>query len=180
MFRRWDSSEFSTDWGLRDVSNREAIFDPISYHQDPVWPLFTGWGSIAEYRTGRPLSGYAHLMQNLDLTWQQDLGAVTELLSGDIFVPFGRSTSHQMWSSSMVITPAIRGLFGLSFDAVNTKPWSSTRICRQPGRAQPCTMSPLPAEAATISFAREGATLVVRLSKASAGVGIAIQSPIHE
>jgi hypothetical protein len=42
---------------------------------------------------------------------------VTELLSGDFFVPFGRSTSHQMWSSAMVITPAVRGLFGLSFDA---------------------------------------------------------------
>ena len=82
MFQRWDSSEFSTDWGLRDVGEHEAIYDPLSYHQGPVWPLFTGWGSIAEYRTGRSLSGYAHLMQNAELTWQQDLGAVTELLSG--------------------------------------------------------------------------------------------------
>ncbi len=116
MFRRWDSAEFSTDWGLRDVGDRETIFDPISYHQGPVWPLFTGWGSIAEYRTGRPLSGYAHLMQNAGLTWEQDLGAVTELLSGAYFVPFGRSTTHQMWSSAMVITPAIRGLFGVGRD----------------------------------------------------------------
>ena len=117
MFERWASHEFSTDWGLRDLGNHEALYDPISYHQGSVWPLFTGWTSVAEYRTGRSLSAYAHLMQNLNLTWQQDLGAVTELLSGDYFVPFGRSTSHQMWSSAMVITPAIRGLFGLSFDA---------------------------------------------------------------
>jgi len=117
MFGRWASDEFSTDWGTRDVGNHEAIYDPISYHQGSVWPLFTGWTSIAEYRTGHTLSGYAHLMQTANLTTAQDLGAVTELLSGDFFTPFGRSTSHQLWSSAMVVTPAIRGLFGLSLNA---------------------------------------------------------------
>lgn len=117
MFTRWASDEFSTDWGTRDVGNHEAIYDPISYHQGSVWPLFTGWTSVAEYRTGHTLSGYAHLMQTADLTTAQDLGAVTELLSGDFFAPMGRSTSHQLWSSAMVITPAVRGMFGVSFDA---------------------------------------------------------------
>jgi glycogen debranching enzyme len=117
MFARWASDEFSTDWGTRDVGNHEAIYDPISYHQGSVWPLFTGWTSVAEYRTGRTLSGYAHLMQTADLTTAQDLGGVTELLSGDFFTPFGRSTSHQLWSSAMVLIPAVRGMFGLSLDA---------------------------------------------------------------
>ncbi|MDI3253453.1 MAG: glycogen debranching protein [Bacillota bacterium] len=120
MFRRWASEEFSTDWGLRDVGDREPFYDPISYHQGSVWPLFTGWAALAEYRTGRTLSGYAHLMQNADLTWAQDLGAVTELLSGAFFQPLGRSTTHQLWSSAMVLTPAIRGLFGLAIDAEHT------------------------------------------------------------
>jgi hypothetical protein len=31
----------------------------------------------------------------------------------------GRSSSHQMWSSAMVITPLLRGLFGLDWDAAN-------------------------------------------------------------
>jgi hypothetical protein len=57
------------------------------------------------------------LMENANLTRAQDLGADTELLSGDFFVPFGRSTSHQLWSSAMVITPTLRGLFGISIDA---------------------------------------------------------------
>jgi glycogen debranching enzyme len=119
MFARWASDEFSTDWGTRDVGNHEAIYDPISYHQGSVWPLFTGWTSVAEYRTGHTLSGYAHLMQTADLTTAQDLGAVTELLSGDFFAPFGRSTSHQLWSSAMVVIPAVRGMFGLSLDAAS-------------------------------------------------------------
>ncbi len=119
MFERWASAEFSTDWGIRDVSRQEAIYDPMSYHQGSVWPLYTGWTAMAEYRAGRPFAGYAHLMQNADLTFSQDLGAVTELLSGEFFQPFGRSSSHQLWSSAMVLTPAIRGLFGLGVDALH-------------------------------------------------------------
>jgi hypothetical protein len=57
------------------------------------------------------------LKENANLTWAQDLGADTELLSGDFYIPFGRSTSHQLWSSAMVITPTLRGLFGISVDA---------------------------------------------------------------
>jgi hypothetical protein len=56
-------------------------------------------------------------MQTADLTTAQDLGAVTELLSGDFFAPFGRSTSHQLWSSAMVLIAAVRGMFGVSLDA---------------------------------------------------------------
>ena len=115
--RRWASHDLSTDWGLRDLSETSPIYDPISYHQGSVWPLFTGWASIAEYRTAHPLAGYTHLMQTANLTTAQDLGAVTELLSGAYFAPFGRSTSHQLWSSAMVVVPALRGLFGIAVDA---------------------------------------------------------------
>lgn len=119
MFQRWASNEFSTDWGTRDVGEYEKVYDPISYHQGSVWPLFTGWASLAEYRTGRELAGYTHLMENANLTTEQDLGSVTELLSGAFYSPFGRSTSHQMWSSAMVLVPALRGLFGVSPDALH-------------------------------------------------------------
>ena len=107
----------NTDWGLRDVANTEKIYDGTSYHQGSVWPLFTGWAALAEYRGGQPLAGYQMLMENANLTRAQDLGADTELLSGDFFVPFGRSTSHQLWSSAMVVTPTLRGLFGIDVDA---------------------------------------------------------------
>ncbi len=175
MFERWASHEFSTDWGTRDLGNHEALYDPISYHQGSVWPLFTGWTSIAEYRTGRPLSAYAHLMQNLNLTWQQDLGAVTELLSGDYFAPFGRSTTHQMWSSAMVMTPAIRGLFGLSFDAEHKAVIVDPHL---PATWQGATLHHVPVVGGSgdISFHREGATLVVQLSNAPAGVGLRSRS----
>jgi glycogen debranching enzyme len=111
------ASALNTDWGLRDVANNEPLYDGLSYHQGSVWPLFTGWAALAEYRANQALAGYQLLMENANLTRAQDLGADTELLSGDFFVPFGRSTSHQLWSSAMVITPTLRGLFGITIDA---------------------------------------------------------------
>jgi glycogen debranching enzyme len=115
--KQFAAAALDTDWGLRDVADTEKIYDGLSYHQGSVWPLFTGWAALAEYRGGQPLAGYQLLMQNANLTEAQDLGSVTELLSGDFFVPFGRSTSHQLWSSAMVITPILRGMFGISIDA---------------------------------------------------------------
>ncbi len=115
--RQLAAHTLNTDWGLRDVSNEEKIYDGMSYHQGSVWPLFTGWAALAEYRANQPLAGYQMLMENANLTKAQDLGAATELLSGDFNVPFGRSTSHQLWSSAMVITPILRGLFGITIDA---------------------------------------------------------------
>lgn len=149
-FRHWASHDFSTDWGLRDVAESEPFYDPISYHQGSVWPLFTGWASIAEYRAGRALSGYMHLMENADQTTTQDLGAVTELLSGAFFEPFGRSTSHQLWSSAMVVTPALRGLFGINVDAlagvVRLDPhlpadWNTAEVQRLHVGQSVCTLS---------------------------------------
>lgn len=107
-----------TDWGLRDVASDEDIYDGMSYHQGSVWPLFTGWAALAEYRAGQPLTAWPMLVENAELTRAQDLGAATELLSGDSYVPFGRSTSHQLWSSAMVVVPTLRGLFGLDVDAI--------------------------------------------------------------
>ncbi len=117
--RQFAKATLSTDWGLRDVSNDEPIYNGMSYHQGSVWPLFTGWASLAEYRGNQPLAGYRLLTENARMTWLEDLGADTELLSGDFYVPMGRSTSHQLWSSAMVVTPILRGLFGISIDALH-------------------------------------------------------------
>ncbi len=166
MFKRWSSDEFSTDWGLRDVSDREPFYDPISYHQGSVWPLFTGWTSLAEYRTGRTLSGYAHLMQNANLTWAQDLGAVTELLSGQFFQPLGRSTTHQLWSSAMVITPAIRGLFGLAVDAEHNSISAAPHLPADWDHATLRHVS-VGANLTDLEFRREGDAMIVRASSSS-------------
>jgi len=163
MLDRWASQEFSTDWGTRDLSPSVSFYDPISYHQGSVWPLFTGWVSLSEYRNGRSLSGYSHLMQNADLTWAQDLGAVTELLSGEFFRWFGRSTSHQLWSSAMVVTPALRGMFGLEWNAAGHTLIITPNLPAQWETAKVSAV-PLGDKRVNIELRRNRATMLVRLN----------------
>ncbi len=172
MFERWASSEFSTDWGTRILSDRTSFYDPIAYHQGTVWPLFTGWVSVAEYRAGHPLSGYAHLMQNADLTWAQDLGGVTELLSGAFYQMLGRSTAHQLWSSAMVISPVLRGMFGLEWDTASRTltitpqfpaEWTSAKLLNVPfGSGH-----------VDLNIERRGTQLLVRCTGGPAGLHVA-------
>ncbi len=103
----------ATDWGARLISDRSELYDPLSYHFGSVWPLFTGWTSMAAYRYGRPSVGYQALMANALLTFPGALGAITELLSGDRNAAFGRSSHQQIWSQAMLVSPLLRGLFGL-------------------------------------------------------------------
>lgn len=172
MFRRWASSEFSTDWGTRIVSDRTSFYDPISYHQGSVWPLYTGWVSLAEYRAGHPLSGYAHLMQNANLTWAQDLGDVTELLSGEFYQVLGRSTAHQLWSSAMVISPILRGMFGLEWNAGTQ---TLTVDPHLPAEWPGASLHHLPFGNTFVDLAmeRRGAMLVVRCSSGCSGLHLA-------
>jgi glycogen debranching enzyme len=109
------SGAMATDWGHRILSDKSALYDPLSYHYGSVWPLFTGWASMAAYRYGRPHIGYQALMANALLTVSETgaLGYVTELLSGDLNTAFGRSSHHQVWSEAMVVTPLVRGLLGV-------------------------------------------------------------------
>ena len=119
QLQAWASHTFATDWGTRALATTDPAYDPISYHRGTVWPLFTGWAATALYRTGHPMAGYAALRQNIDLTWAQDPGAVTELLSGRFYQALGRSSTHQLWSSAMAFAPALRQLFGVEPDAPN-------------------------------------------------------------
>ena len=147
---------------MRDVANNEKFYDGMSYHQGSVWPLFTGWAAMAEYRGGQPLAGYQLLMENANLTRAQDLGAVTELLSGDFFVPFGRSTSHQLWSSAMVITPILRGMFGISIDAQEKTITVNPRLPAGWDHAAVMNLR-ISGGPTSLSFDRKGATLEVSL-----------------
>ena len=116
MLQSWSSPLLATDWGTRALSTTVPFYDPISYHMGSVWPLFTGWNAMAQYRTHHPAAAWLTLQQNLRLTFAEDPGTVTEVLSGAFYQPMGRSSAHQLWSSAMTLAPAIRGLFGIDVD----------------------------------------------------------------
>jgi hypothetical protein len=95
-----------------------------------VRPLFTGYASLAEYRTGNLISGFIHLMNNAAEYRSWSLGSVHETLNGEFYRPAG-ICAQQAWSEAMVLLPAAKGMLGLSPDALSQKltmapgfPWS--------------------------------------------------------
>lgn len=111
--------DHQTDWGMRIISSRWPQYSGGGYHYGSVWPLFTGWASVGEYRYHRAFSAFANLRANALLALDGSLGHVTEVLSGDYYEPLSTSSPHQIWSAAMVISPLLRGLFGLQADANN-------------------------------------------------------------
>ncbi len=117
MLTQLAAPEHQADWGMRIISNQSAKYSAGGYHFGSVWPLFTGWASVGEYRYHRALPGFSNLLANSQLAMDGSLGHVTEVLSGDYYQPLSTSSPHQIWSAAMVISPLLRGLFGLEADA---------------------------------------------------------------
>lgn len=111
------AEDHQTDWGMRIISDHSKVYDGSGYHYGAVWPLFTGWASVAEYRYHRAFPAYANLRANALLGLDGALGHFTEVLSGDYYQSFATSSPHQIWSAAMVISPILRGLFGLQVNA---------------------------------------------------------------
>src|SRR5262249_33097521 len=139
MLEQLVEPEHQTDWGVRIISSRSARYDAGGYHYGSVWPLFTGWASVGEYRYHRALPAYANLRSNALLALDGSLGHVTEVLSGDYYQPLSTSSPHQIWSAAMVLSPLLRGLLGLETDDVGRRiifsphlpaDWSSLRVHR--------------------------------------------------
>lgn len=112
--------QWTTDWGIRMIPADNPVFNPRSYHAGMVWPLYGGWASLAEYKTGYYHSAWFHVRANLlnYLYWGK--GSVEETLHGQYFQPAG-VCSQQCWSESMVLQPLIEGMLGLEPDAPRKK-----------------------------------------------------------
>ncbi len=113
--------DHQTDWGMRIISDRSPKFSGGGYHYGSVWPLFTGWASVGEYRYHRAASAYANLRANALLALDGSLGHVTEVLSGSYYQSLFTSSPHQIWSAAMVVSPLLRGMFGLETDALHRR-----------------------------------------------------------
>ena len=131
----------ATPWGARILDKNSPLYDPMSYHNGSVWPLFTGWTSMGAYAYGRPHVGAQGLYATALLTRQDALGYVTELLSGDFNTAFGRSSHHQIWSEAMVASPLLRGMLGIGYadggQVLRLSPklpadWDDARVARLP------------------------------------------------
>jgi hypothetical protein len=118
--------DFSVPWGVRMIAASDPLFDPAGYHQGAVWPLYTGWVSLAEWRAGRGAAALAHLRANAALADERARGAFDEVLHGMERRAAG-ICPDQAWSAAMVVAPVVEGLWGIAPDAlaeaVRVAPW---------------------------------------------------------
>ncbi len=112
------SAEITADWGSRMVARSNPDYNPVGYHDGSVWPLYTGWTSLAAYRARQPLIGFLHAYDNLRLVRHGSLGNIPEVIHGDVFQPAG-VTQHQAWSHALSVLPIVEGLMGIRPDAMN-------------------------------------------------------------
>jgi glycogen debranching enzyme len=117
---------FSTPWGVRMIAADNPLFDPDGYHLGAVWPLYTGWVSLAEWRTGRCQAALDHLLINARLYRDRARGAYDEVLHGVEYRSAG-ICPDQAWSAAMVLSPIVEGLWGVvpcaPEESLTISPW---------------------------------------------------------
>lgn len=106
----------AADWGMRIIASSSPMFSPAGYHFGSVWPLFTGWASVGEYRYHMAEPAYENLVANAYMAHDGAGGNTTEVLSGATYTPLSTASPHQIWSAAMVISPILRGMLGLAVE----------------------------------------------------------------
>jgi hypothetical protein len=114
---RLNSSDLTTDWGVRMLSAKSPYYEPLNYNYGAVWPFLTGWVSTALFKSDFAVQGYGLLRAAVRHTFDHGLGVVTELFSGSQNIWPQEAVAHQGFSSSGVAFPLLRGLLGLEGDA---------------------------------------------------------------
>ena len=108
------------------IAQDDLLFDPQGYHLGAVWPLYTGWVSLAEWGAGRYRAALDHLLINARLYRDRARGAFDEVLHGTEYRSAG-ICPDQAWSAAMVLLPMIDGLWGVvpsaPDESVSLTPW---------------------------------------------------------
>lgn len=116
MSKLYAGPTMSTDWGIRTSLEDANHGEYGAYAPRHVWPLFTGWATLAQYKTSYYNQGFATLANNLSNYQGFALGRIAEVINGDEYRNNG-ITCHQCWSETMAILPAIEGMLGFEPNA---------------------------------------------------------------
>ncbi len=116
------TEEYSTDWGVRSNSSKSIMYSPgnlgwYSYQHGKVWPLITGWCTVAEFKNHMVKEAMRNLKSFAILTEIDFPGVIPETVRGDRIE--ATDCYHQLWSSAMFLFSVIYGIFGMvpnSFD----------------------------------------------------------------
>jgi len=112
-----NAAELSTAWGLRSLTRRSPLYEPLNYNYGAVWPFLTGYVAAALFEHGQSLQGYGLALANAKHLFDNALGCATELFSGGLYTWPQEAVAHQGFSTGGFVLPFVRGLLGLGGDA---------------------------------------------------------------
>jgi glycogen debranching enzyme len=110
-------SDLTTDWGVRMLSLKSPLYEPLNYNYGAVWPFLTGLVATALYKNDYCPQGYQLLLGNAGHVFDNALGCVTELFSGSAHIWPQEAVPHQGFSTGGVVLPLMRGMLGLEGNA---------------------------------------------------------------
>lgn len=116
---RMNRSDLTTDWGVRMLSDKSPLFEPLNYNYGACWPFLSGWVAVALFEFDFLPQAQHVLMANARHTYDNALGTVMELFSGHQNTWPQEGVPHQGFSSTGIVLPLVRGLLGLDGSALD-------------------------------------------------------------
>lgn len=119
--KNMNQSDLTSDWGVRSLSNKSELYEPLNYNYGAVWPFNTMFVASAQYEYNFNLSGYANISNVYPRIFEYGLGVIPEVFSGDINTKLGEAYHDQGFSSTGFIYPSVRGMAGVKVNALENK-----------------------------------------------------------
>jgi len=114
---KMNSADLTTSWGVRILTRRSPLYEPLNYNYGAVWPFLTGYAAGALFEHGQAIQGYGLVLANARHLFDNALGCATELFSGGLYAWPQEAVAHQGFSGGGFLLPFIQGLLGLGGDA---------------------------------------------------------------
>jgi hypothetical protein len=114
---KMNAADLATSWGVRILTQKSPLYEPLNYNYGAVWPFLTGYVAAALFEHGQGLQGYGLVLANAKHLFDNALGCATELFSGGLNVWPQEAVAHQGFSPGGFVLPYVRGLLGLGGDA---------------------------------------------------------------
>jgi glycogen debranching enzyme len=113
--------DITTDWGVRTLDRRHRLYEPLHYNHGAVWPFVTGFAAWAHYQARRGWAGYDLIRNIARMGDDFARGVQPELLSAAFYDPLDTAMPDQFFSTSMLVSPLMRGLVGFRPEAARCR-----------------------------------------------------------
>ncbi|MFI5253776.1 MAG: amylo-alpha-1,6-glucosidase [Bacteroidota bacterium] len=116
-----NGADLCSDWGTRSLSPFSSLFDPTNYNYGAAWPFISSFFATAQFKYHYNLAGYSSVESVVKHVFDNALGEVPEVFSGDINQKLAEGYHHQGFSTTGYMLPYVRGLIGLEVDALHNQ-----------------------------------------------------------